>query len=88
MLLCENPPKDSVLTFNSEGTTGANTFYSFPQRYELAYRYEMDHFACVLLDPSKELLVKRADTLLSSRVADACERSQKEGKMVTLAPSP
>jgi len=54
----------------------------------LAYRRELDHFIDVVLDPSKPLSVTRDQTLLSSRVANACERSQREGKMVELEPAP
>ncbi len=86
--MCENPRKDSLVRYNDLGTTASNTHYSFPQRYEMAYRKELDLFISSVLDPTKELLVTRNDILLSLRVADACDRSNKEGRMVGLEPLP
>lgn len=88
MLICGNPPEDPILHYHTGGSTATPMLYSFPQRYELAYKKELDHFVDCVLDPSKPVLVKRSETLLSSRVADACERSFKEGKMVSLEPEP
>lgn len=88
MLICENVPKDPILHYHTEGSTTTPILYSFPERYALAYQKELDHFLDCVLDPSKPLLVKRAETLLSNRVINACERSFKEGKMVPLEPEP
>ena len=88
MLVCENSHEEPVFCYGTEGAISTPLFYSFPQRYELAYRHELDHFINVVLDPSKPLSVTRDQTLLSSRVANACERSQREGKMVELEPAP
>ena len=88
MLVCENPRVDAVHCYDSEGSASSPLLYSFPQRYELAYCHELDHFIDVVLDPSKSLSVTREQTLLASRVANACIRSQEEGRMVELEPSP
>ena len=88
MLICENPRKDSVVCYNNQGTTASNTHYSFPQRYEVAYRRELDFFIDSVLDPTKKLLVTRDDIVLSLRIANACDRSMREGRMVGLEPLP
>lgn len=86
MVTCENPHSDNVHLYREEGYSGSPFQFSFPIRYEVAYGNEMDHFIDVVLDPSKKLHVGKRDTLLASRVADACERSQKLGRMVSLEP--
>ena len=48
----------------------------------------MDHFVDMILDRSVKCAVSRDDVLLSTRIANACERSQKEGRMVELEPVP
>lgn len=86
-LACENP-QSSVFLSGVNGRTTSYLHPSFPTRYEAAYKLELDHFVDSILDPSKPLLINRDDVLLSSRVANACERSYKEGKMVALEPAP
>ncbi len=84
MLRVENVSQDSVVLSNEGGVTQKPLLFSFPQRYEAAYREELDHFITVLRDPSVPLCVTREQTLLASRVADACEVSLKEGRAVDL----
>ena len=86
--MCENPSVDSVHCYDTEGSTSSPLFYSFPQRYELVLRRKFNHFIDVVLDPSKFLSVTREQTLLASRVANACIKSQEEGRMVELEPAP
>lgn len=40
------------------------------------------------MDPSKPCAVTRDDVVLVTRIANACEKSQKECKMVELDPIP
>ena len=54
----------------------------------MAYEREMDHFVDMVLDRSVKCAVTRNDVVLCTRVANACERSYKEGKMVELEPVP
>ena len=54
----------------------------------MAYEQELDHFVSLVLDPTKQCAVTRDEVLLCTRVANACERSHKEGKMVELEPIP
>ena len=85
--MCENPQSPVFLS----GVSGRSTSYlhsSFPTRYQAAYKLELDHFIESVLDSSKPLLINRDDVLLSSRVANACEKSYKEGRMVALEPAP
>ena len=57
-------------------------------RFKEAYEREMDHFVDLVLDPSKPCAVSKEEVLLCTRIANACERSQKEGKIVGLEPVP
>ena len=57
-------------------------------RFKVAYEREMDHFVDLVLDPTKQCLVKKDEVILVSRIANACDRSLKEGKMVELEPVP
>lgn len=86
MIQVGNVREDSVNSFYKDGGTSTALQYSFPQRYKDAYLKEMDTFLTIVSDPTCPCPVTKQDVLLSSRVADACERSLKEGKMVTLEP--
>lgn len=57
-------------------------------RFKIAYERELDHFVDLILDPSKPCAVSRDDVVLCTRIANACEKSQKECKMVELDPIP
>ena len=48
----------------------------------------MDHFVDMVLDPSIKCAVNKNDVVLCTRVANACERAHKEGRMVELEPVP
>ena len=85
MLRVENVHKDPVQAANSDGVTSSTYLHSFPNRYKQAYREELNHFIDVILDPSIPLCVTKEQTLLSSRIAEACEISAKEGRMVEIA---
>jgi myo-inositol 2-dehydrogenase/D-chiro-inositol 1-dehydrogenase len=85
MLRVENIHKDPVQCSSSDGVTSSTYLHSFPDRYKQAYHRELDHFVDVILDPSIPLSVTKEQTLLSSRTAEACEVSAKEGRMVEIA---
>lgn len=85
MLRVENIHKDPVQTANCDGVTTSTYLHSFPDRYKQAYHEELNHFIDVVLDPSVPLRVTKEQTLLSSRIAEACEISAKEGRMVEIA---
>ena len=88
MLVCENATEDPVVSYNQDGVTSAKVVHSFPQRFEMAYRREMNEFIDVIRDPTLSLKVQRKDTLLTSRIVNACEKSAREGRMVPLEPTP
>ena len=83
MLQVENVPKDSVMRFDKAGGNYPLYQHSFPERYKEAYLLEMDTFLDLVLDPSLPCSVSKEDVLLSTRVADACETSIREGRVVT-----
>lgn len=84
MLQVENIPEKPVKSFSEAGGTTPPLHFSFPQRYEQAYLIEMDLFLDVVTDPSLPCPVTKESVLLAGRVADACEKSLKEGCVVTL----
>jgi myo-inositol 2-dehydrogenase/D-chiro-inositol 1-dehydrogenase len=89
VLLCENVHEDPCLHYSSSSGSSASLIqYSFAERFKVAYEREMDHFVDLILDPSTECAVSRDDVLLSTRIANACDRSQREGRMVELEPIP
>ncbi len=81
MLQVLNVPEKPVICFDGVGSSMPPLQYSFPQR---AYLQEMECFLSSVLDPSIPIPVTKRIVLLCSRIAEACERSLKEGKMVTL----
>ena len=84
MLRVENIHKDPVQSATSDGVTSSTYLHSFPDRYKQAYDEELNHFIDVVLDPSIPLSVTKDETLLASRIAEACEISAKEGRMVNI----
>lgn len=84
MLQVENIPKDPTSCLSREGGSSPTLIHSFVGRYKEAYELELDHFLSAVLDPALPVRVTREEVLLSSEVADACERSIKEGKMVAI----
>ncbi len=85
MLQVENLPKDERMRLcqEEEGPL-SSPVYSFSQRYKESYELELDHFLSVVLDPTLPLKVNKEDVLLSSEIAEACEKSFKEGIMVAM----
>ena len=86
MLRVENIHEVPVERADCNGVTSSVYQHSFPDRYKQAYREELNHFVDVVLDPSIPLRVTKEQTLLASRIAEACERSTKEGRMVEITP--
>ena len=84
MLQVRNVQEDFTVSLTQEGESLSRLLHSFPERYKEAYELEMDHFVTVILDPSVPLKVTQEEVLLSSEIANACERSLKEGKTVSI----
>ena len=84
MMRVENVHETTVQSATQDGIRSMPYHGSFPDRYKQAYLDELDHFVDVMLDPSVPLIVTKEQTLLATRIAEACERSAKEGRMVGL----
>ena len=80
----ENVHETTVQSATQDGIQSMPYHRSFPDHYKQAYLEELDHFIDVMLDPSIPLSVTKEQTLLVTRIAEACERSAKEGRMVGL----
>jgi myo-inositol 2-dehydrogenase/D-chiro-inositol 1-dehydrogenase len=84
MMRVENVHETTVQSATPDGIRSMPYHHSFPERYRQAYLEELDHFIDVMLDPSILLSVTKEQTLLATRIAEACGRSAKEGRMVGL----
>ena len=82
-LRVDNVRGTAVSKFDESGGNEAPFPYSFVERYEAAYRAELDHFANVLDGTSSPSTGPR-DSLRALRLADAAERSFKSGAPVRL----
>ncbi|XP_063980711.1 inositol 2-dehydrogenase-like [Diachasmimorpha longicaudata] len=69
--------------YGHDGPRHAPIWYSFPSRFRLAYRREMDNFLDIVLG-KHELNVKPKEVLAVSRIASACEESARTGKMIEI----
>ena len=87
MLQVENVPKNPIQCFSEAGGATPPLQYSFPERYEAAYITELNLFVDIVTDPTLSCPVTKETVLLTSKIADACEQSMKEGRMVTFDPS-
>jgi len=94
-LLCSENVRDSFITqslarnlpngeFSSgHGLVSAPVQYTFAQRYMASYTAELDHFVDLIRNTSTcKNRVLPADTILVSLLADACEESHHEKKIV------
>ena len=87
MLQVQNVSKEPISCYTEMGGATTPLQHSFPQRYEQAYLLELEQFLDIVQDPSRTCPVTKETVLLTSRIADACEVSMKEGRMVTFDPS-
>jgi len=82
-LRVDNVTITQVRRLGEEGESAAPFPYSFAERYADAYRAELDHFADVL-DGLATPATGPRDSLRALRLADAAERSMKQGAPVAL----
>ena len=82
-LRVDNVLSTEVRRLGETGTAGAPFPYSFADRYDLAYRTELDHFADVL-DGTAIPATGPRDSLRALRLADAAERSFRQASPVAL----
>ena len=83
-LRVDNVPTTEVAALTADGVRGEPFPYSFAERYSDGYRAEMDHFADVL-DGSAAPATGPRDSLRALRLADAAERSMRQGAPVAIA---
>jgi GAF domain-containing protein len=83
MLQVDNRPQTTALRATDEGIVQPTIDHSFPTRYRDAYRAEL---ACFLecVRGEREVPITHADVRRSHAVADAAERSWREGQPVSL----
>lgn len=85
MLAVNNPHSLSLVSSTGNGINSSPYQYSFPTRYEVAYSNELHHFLdCVMTGQAVKISMN--DTLLATRIADACERSAQSKKAEPLEP--
>jgi myo-inositol 2-dehydrogenase/D-chiro-inositol 1-dehydrogenase len=84
MVQAENRPRTTVVVSGREGSLRPPIDYSFPTRYFEAYRAE---FACFLecVRGAAEVPITHADVRSNHRLAEAAERSVREGRPIPLA---
>lgn len=83
MLQSKNQAATSLCCSDSSGQCDDVVQFSFPQRFETAYKNELEHFLDVV--KGGQLLISKDDTLAACRVAQACEDSFKTGQIVDLS---
>jgi myo-inositol 2-dehydrogenase/D-chiro-inositol 1-dehydrogenase len=82
-LQVDNVHTANVRQLGPDGGRDEPLFYSFAERYAEAYRAELDHFVDVL-DGNIAPATGPRDSLRALRLADAAERSLKDGQPVAL----
>lgn len=83
MLQLTNLPRTQVVVSSAQGISHDNPVHSFPQRFAEAYLLEVEAFADVM-SGAKAPEVTVADSVNSTRVAEACRMSAAKGQPVAL----
>jgi myo-inositol 2-dehydrogenase / D-chiro-inositol 1-dehydrogenase len=76
-----NPARDTVQAWNDDGSSGAPIAPGFAVRYADAYRLQLDHFVDVARGHSASRATF-ADGVTALALADACDRSARENRVV------
>jgi myo-inositol 2-dehydrogenase / D-chiro-inositol 1-dehydrogenase len=84
-LAVENRAVDRVVRWSEEGEAGSPIPYAFPDRYDEAYRAELDHFADVVQRETPPRTGAR-DALNALVLAEAAQRSLAAGAAVRISP--
>ncbi|XP_071510435.1 myo-inositol 2-dehydrogenase-like [Diadema antillarum] len=82
MLQTVNQVDSPVTLHNEKGENMDAIQPSFPERYSRSYVLEMEHFLDLVEGKTKEIEVTMEDTLCTSWIADLCESSMHEGKLM------
>jgi len=83
-LRVDNPPRDALVALGETGETASLFHHSFPQRFDAAFRAELDAFAAVCRGETTPA-VSRDDAVLATLVAEAALVSARTGAPVTIA---
>jgi len=83
MVQAMNRQPTTMILSTDEGIKSDPYCYSFPQRYDQAYAFELDHFADILTKKAEPRL-SHEDARKVAIIADAAERSAETGKPVTI----
>jgi len=83
MVAAGNVPRDTVQAFDEAGATAAPIAYAFPQRYADSYRAQIAHFAEVAHGRAQPA-TGYADGIAALALAEACQRSMREGRPIHL----
>nr|XP_054768879.1 uncharacterized oxidoreductase YrbE-like [Lytechinus pictus] len=82
MLQSQNRIEAPLTKHNERGELLDPIFPSFPERYSQSYCDEMDHFLDAVEGKIEKLDVSMEDTLSISWIAELCEQSMHQGKMI------
>lgn len=83
MIISDFQRPSSIVTYNKEGTHSDVLKFSFPERYAESYVAALNHFIDII-EGKEECEVSKYNTLIVSRIADACEESHRSGLPVTV----
>lgn len=79
----ERPCHSTEIVLGHDGIKQTPIYYSFPSRYRLAYKHELEHFLDVV-QHGAQMSVTSWQTLAVSKIATAAEESARTGKSVEL----
>jgi len=83
MLSSANMERRSVVFSGVSGQQRNPLSFSFPQRFEQAFKSEIDHFLNVV-DGTETLSISQRDSAMAARIANAATESAAVGKVVAL----
>ena len=83
MAVAGNVSRDTVHSLDEAGAMAAPIAYAFPQRYAESYRAQIAHFAEVAHGRAQPR-THYADGIAALELAEACQRSVREGRAIRL----
>lgn len=84
MIISDNPRPTAVQVHGSGGVNLNKCHHSFPERYAESYKGALNHFIDAIQGKTK-IIVTAEDSILASKVADACELSYQTQKAVNFS---
>lgn len=83
MICAENTKPNAAVVSDASGASVVPMYYSFPSRHSDGYRLQLDSFLDVVNGRGESSVTDKM-TIAISRIADACEKSARTGKPITL----